>query len=528
MESLSGEPWDAVICGTGLQQSLLALSKKRVLHLDPNDYYGQHEAAFTLQEAESWVKANEGQTVSEVAEVERTASGVKEPLETSADAAMKAGEADAMAPNGIFRNAAIWRHPEAEASGLSYPRAYSLALAPQIVHTRSKLLSQLVSSRAYRQVEFLAVGSFHVYEPANGDLDTRLSRIPSSREDVFSSRSISAKSKRSLMKFLKFVVDFDSDEQADMWKTQADGALVDFLISQFKLDVDLRKYILALTLTLDDKVNVRDGLTTINRHLTSMGLFGPGFCAVYPKWGGMSEVAQVGCRAGAVGGGTYMLNTSMKLSTTSPADKISLDLSNGATVQTSTLISSQGAPSGTGRISRLVAVVNSPLESLFEVVVEGAPTPAVSVIAFPSGTILPAGSKLGTPIYAMVHSSETGECPKGQCVIYLTTLASLGSKQRLEQAVESLSNIADIQETPSCLYQLYYEQTISERNSTTDTIGSSRRFSFPSPSLSLAFDDADLDAVKEAWQIVMREDTSAEEYLVFEDREGADADHDMY
>ncbi|KAI1137447.1 GDP dissociation inhibitor [Hypoxylon sp. FL0543] len=402
MESLGEEPWDVVICGTGLQQSLLALalsrSKKRILHIDPNDYYGQHEAAFSLQEADSWAA---------------THAATPEVQDVSTTGGAKTG---ASGRDTIFKNASVWKHPEAADHGLSFPRAYSLALAPQIIHTRSKLLEQLVSSRAYRQVEFLAVGSFFVYDTTASDDSSKLARIPSSREDVFSTRSIPAKSKRALMKFLKFVMDYDSEEQKPTWEGQEDKLLSEFLASAFRLDADLQKYILALTLTLDGRVTVADGLATIHRHLTSMGLFGPGFCAVYPKWGGSSEIAQVACRAGAVGGGIYMLDTKAQTKDETMDNEIILDLSNDLSVRTTKLVTSRSeAAPGSQTITRLVAVVNSPLKALFEVVVEGAPTPAVAVVAFPSDTAAEdSGSASRTPIYASVNSSDTGECPAGQ------------------------------------------------------------------------------------------------------------------
>lgn len=44
---------------------------------------------------------------------------------------------------------------------------------------------------------------------------------------------------------------------------------------------------------------------------------------------------------------------------------------------------------------------------------------------------------------------------------------------------------------------------------------------FPPPSLDHAFDDALLDMVKEAWKIVLGEEAIDEEFMKFEDREGA-------
>lgn len=333
---------------------------------------------------------------------------------------------------GLFRRAAVWRHPEAEARGLGPARSYALALAPQIVHTKAQLLSQLVSSRAYRQVEFLAVGGFFVYEAAAAAEEKGgvLSRVPSSREDIFSSTAIAAKAKRALMKFLKFVLDHDSsDEQRAAWLPHADAPLATYLTAQFKLDNGLRDRVLALTLSLDGRITVRGGLAILHRHLTSTGLFGPGFCAVYPKWGGLSEVAQVGCRAGAVGGGIYMLATRMTAGAPDDQGRVPLALSNDLDVVASSLVGARDAPSeDKGAVSRLVAVVRSPLGALFQAVVEGAPNPAVAVVAFPASAIPSPDEEeeesSTAPIYAMVHSSDTGECPVGQCKWQLSSIMS--------------------------------------------------------------------------------------------------------
>ncbi|KAI5921149.1 rab proteins geranylgeranyltransferase component A [Camillea tinctor] len=432
----------------------------------------------------------------------------------------------------IFRRASIWQHPDAAARGLAFPRAYTLALAPQIIHTRSKLLTQLVSSRAYRQVEFLSVGSYFVYNATGVDSDSKLARIPSSREDVFSTQSIPLRSKRSLMKFLKFVVDYEYEEHKPIWEEQAGIPLADFLSTEFKLDEDLQKYILALTLTLDGKVTVKDGLAIIHRHLTSMNLFGPGFCAVYPKWGGSSEIAQVACRAGAVGGGIYMLDTRMEIDEGSKGGEISITLSDGVKIRTRSLISSQKDPVGNGEcITRLVAVANSPLKPLFEVTLEGAPTPAVAVVAFPSNSFPGiSDSESDTPVYAFVHSSDTGECPVGQSVVYLTTLTTPQAEQRLSAALNTLLNtVPSVDKTPTCLYKLQYEQTVTPREALTSARGGAPVFELPSPNLSLSFNDDPLDIVKAAWKLIMKNDASFEEaeagYMIFQDREGM-GDHD--
>jgi len=290
-----------------------------------------------------------------------------------------------------------------------------LALTPQLIHARSKLLSQLVSSRAYKQVEFLAVGSFFTFKPSmDPEQKPTLSRVPSTREDIAFETSLSLKAKRGLMKFLKFALEYEGESQRELWEAHGDSLLNLFLQEQFKMDAELQKYIVALTLSLDGQISTKDGLAIIYRHLTSMGFFGPGFAAVYPKWGGISEIAQVACRAGAVGGAIYMLGTGINTSETS-GNEIKLQLTSGDTVKTRLLVQDDNKTEGGSSISRLVVVVSSPLNGLFEPIVEGAPPPAVSVIAFPAGSLLTTTDKsYDFPVYVVAHSSDSGECPAGQ------------------------------------------------------------------------------------------------------------------
>lgn len=451
------------------------------MHIDPNDYYGGAEAAFSLQEAESWV----------------------DRLATEDE--------------GLFRSAFITKP---DVTGLSFPRAYSLALAPQLIHARSELLSQLVSSRAYRQVEFLAVGSFYIFKsPLGPDQQPRLVRIPSTREDVFSATAISAKAKRGLMKFLKFVLDYDSSEQRDVWKPFADKPLVDFLQEHFKMDAELKTYIIALTLSLDGRISTEDGLAIIHRHLTSMGHFGPGFAALYPKWGGISEIAQVACRAGAVGGGVYMLGAGIKSMATA-ADEVELELTTGDKIKTKLLVRGDESVGDGPGISRLVAVVGSPLKSLFESTIEGAPTPCVAVIALPAGSLITSGEANTSPVYVFAHSSGTGECPNGQSVLYLTTMATPNTKEVLSSALDSFLCAVERDQVPQCLYQLYYEQAASAKQSRLDEL----TLDLPGPSLSLSMDDSLLKHVREAWKKVVGDAVDDAEYMVFTDREPVDDD----
>ncbi|KUI56135.1 Rab proteins geranylgeranyltransferase component A [Cytospora mali] len=334
------------------------------------------------------------------------------------------------------------------------------------------------------------------------------------------------------MKFLKLVLSYQEETSLPQWQEYADKSLAEFLAEKMGLDADLRTYITTLTLSLDGQINTKDGLATIHRHLTSMGMFGPGFAAVYPKWGGGSEIAQVACRAGAVGGGIYMLGTGIKeVKGDGSGEEVEVELSDGMVIKTKSLVwGSKEVPAGPAtRVSRLIAITGSPLSWLFETTIEGAPTPAVAVVALPTGSVkTDDGIESKYPIHVIAHSSETGECPSGQSILYLSTIASPESKALLESSVTSLLAAIDTEAAPKprVLYQLYYEQ---QCNSDAALASDQRILRFPPPPVALTFDDAVLEPVYEAWKSVLGGESTEEtlaDYMVFADREGVYDDDD--
>lgn len=353
------------------------------------------------------------------------------------------------------------RKTEAEGKNsakLGFSRAYSISLSPQLIYTRSNLLPALVASKVYRQLEFLAVGSWWIYERGKAYGEARkenvgkpegnlsmgsLKRIPGGREDVFGDKSIDLRSARSLMKFLKLAADMEAHSSTlEAWGSRP---FPDFLEAHFGIPLQLQAPLLALTMSPHPpaKTLTSFALPRIHRHLTSVGLFGPGFGSVIPKWGGLAEIAQVACRAGAVGGGVYVLNKGFE--TNKDADRQALGregnlldeatqvstvrLEEGEEIKThwivgsdwdlpsklEAVISREAVPD---YISRSITIVSSPLSQLFPLPAEGAPPPAGAVVVFPTGTLqlqYESDKPETPPVYLMIHSSDTGECPAGQC-----------------------------------------------------------------------------------------------------------------
>ncbi|KAK4947214.1 Rab proteins geranylgeranyltransferase component A [Elasticomyces elasticus] len=488
MDSLDNTDWDVVISGTGLPQSLLALSLsrsgKKVLHVDRNDYYGGDEAALSLSEAEEWAKKH-------------------------------AGEASA-----TYTNATLTQPDVQEGVGrLGFSRAYSLALAPHLLYARSTLLPAIVSSRTHSQLDFQAVGSW--FTVTIEGTSTRLARVPSGREDVFRDDGLDLRAKRSLMKFLRFVASYDGEDEQQRMQEIKDLPLAIALKDHFGMNsVTAVTPLLALALPTVVEANTTAGFAVprIARHLRSIGMFGPGFSAVLPKWGGLAEISQVACRACAVGGGVYVLGKGIE-SQTAGDGTVNLELTGGEKVTTKWLAGTAGdlplTLASETQVSREhmakgIYIVSSPLSSLFPPTSEGGVTPAGAVVWVDN----PGPSIPGVRI--LVHSSESGECPAGQCVLYASVS---GDFEVVDNAVNSLLESVSDQPRPSILWQMHYKHHV-QADKGTDPDSDKSTLVLPSLSTDIVLEDEVLENVRVMWQKITGE--SAEQFMKFEAREGAE------
>ncbi|EME89284.1 uncharacterized protein MYCFIDRAFT_48904 [Pseudocercospora fijiensis CIRAD86] len=499
MDTLEDSSWDVVISGTGLPQSLLALalsrSGKKILHIDRNEYYGGDEAALSLQEALEW---------SEKYKASPTGAGP------------------------VFGSAIVRKLLAKDK--LKASRAYSLALAPQLLYCRSELLSAVVASQTHTQLDFQAVASwFIVNVPPDGSASqARLTRVPGGREDIFQDASLDLKAKRALMKFLRFVADYE--QQLDIWDTERSSPFTDFLEQKFGLPPAYHPPILALALSPhpSESTTVQFTLPRISRHLRSIGVFGPGFPAVLPKWGGLAEVGQVACRAGAVGGGVYVLGKGLKeVQTTDSGSR--LELTGGEKITAQWLVGTSPELCGAANpaqhdstttpvMSRSISIVSSPLPSLFPPTSEGGVSPVGAVI------LIPSANSDEPPVHIFAHSGDSGECPADQCVLYgyVAQSSDIGIP-RLRQAVDAvLDSIGDLQDL-QVVWSMHWEQRYPPNTQTNDEDHIIALKSLPAD---LAFDDDILADVKSAWQRIM-EPEDPESFMKFDARDGTTDEDDQ-
>ena len=454
------------------------------------------------------------------------------------------------------------------------------------------MLQHLVSSRVYRQLEFLAVGSWWVYthdnvgETSEGDImSKKLLKVPNGREDVFQNHQLDFKAKRALMKFLRFITEYE--EQTEVWNDHRRQPFSEFLSEQFKIPATLQGPLQALALSPSSSSHTTTeyALPRIARHLRSIGVFGAGFGAVIPKWGGLAEISQVSCRACAVGGGAYVLGkglTSNAEAAATPEGDVKLYLKDGEAVSAKWVVGGSSSTAYENSYCRSTTIVASPLVPLFPPIAEEAPAPASAVVVFPSGSLsLDDADEELPPVHIFVHSSDTGECPSGQSkfttplaliavmmiiftntylhclkrlkiissdnliqwlhylpvsthnykaqmangasgILYASTsLSSEKGFELLKRAVDALLVAVEISPKPDVLWRVQYQQHASS-GSETLPVGNEHVLSFPPPSMDLAFGDTILDDVKEIWQRIAGDEGG--EFLVFQDRETYDDD----
>lgn len=302
------------------------------------------------------------------------------------------------------------------------------------MYSRSSLLPTLISSKVYRQLEFQAVGSWWIQKQPSGTgardqadgASASLYRVPGTREDVFADDRITVKSKRTLMRFLRHISKDQRSDQEPLEEEDLSMSLPSYLASKFQVPSELHNPLHSLSLSQEapKQTPASYAVPRIKRHLASIGVLGPGFGSLLAKWGGGSEIAQVGCRALAVGGGTYVLNTGIDsiVDSSDPGSdgRTRVQLSNGETVRTKFVIGSpwdlppqaKGLQPRCDKATRSISVISSSLEALFATTAEGAPVPAGAVVVFPGDSLGQEGDS--PPVYLLAHSSDTGEVPTGQ------------------------------------------------------------------------------------------------------------------
>ncbi|KAG0671802.1 Rab proteins geranylgeranyltransferase component A [Maudiozyma exigua] len=393
------EKVDVLIAGTGLVESVLAAALawqgSNVLHVDSNDYYGDSAATLTVDQIKNWVNRI------------HNSKNESEP----------------------YKNAKLYISSSNIGPDCKYAsRDFGIDLSPKILFAKSDLLSILVKSRVHQYLEFQSLSTFHTYE------NDSFEKLTNTKQDIFTDQNLTLMTKRNLMKFLKFVLNWE--KMPEIWQPYADKSITDFLFNKFKLEkpqVFELVFSIGLCSNMDTKVPL--ALNRIRRYLVSYDVYGP-FPVLYSKYGGAGEVSQGFCRSAAVAGATYKLNE--KLYSYNPTTQVAT-FTDGSkvTVTEKIIMSPTQAPEGNKHVpeqkyevNRMVCLVEKDCKEWFS------EDESAAVVVFPPGS-LKSGNKHVVQTLIMGSGSEC--CPQGTSIWYLSTTESgVRAEMDLDAALEAL------------------------------------------------------------------------------------------
>ncbi|KAH7888122.1 GDP dissociation inhibitor-domain-containing protein [Phlebopus sp. FC_14] len=258
--------FDVIVLGTGLIESItaaaLAKAGLKVVHIDPNSYYGGDEATLTLDELSQWADAQSS------------------PLE------------------GGFRG--VQYHVESRSSHIPpNPKQYSISLSPSVIPSVGPFISSLISSGVARYGSYKLLGPVLLYHGG------QFKNVPQNKETVFQDRNITLIEKRRLMRFLMFASgDFETSPEI---QGKESVPFNEFLRQTFSLSEDTARVVtFALAYCSSVEEPTFSALNRVRSCLRSTGRYGSSpFLVGY--YGGTGEVIQGFCRASAVNGGVYIL-----------------------------------------------------------------------------------------------------------------------------------------------------------------------------------------------------------------------------
>lgn len=400
---------DILILGTGLAESILAAALAwqgvAVLHVDRNSHYGDLSSTLTIDQLKKWcVEVNQGRV-----------------------------------PH--FHDAQIYI-PGGKTSNKFTSKDYGIDLCPKVMFAQLDLLALLVQSRVYKYLEFQSLLNFHIFE--NDNFESKLSNT--TKEDIFTDQLLSLTTKRSLMKFLKFVLQDNNDPaKVQLLLDNSKTPIDDFLAHNFNLRLPQADELI-YSIGLCNKVATRtpEAIARMKRFLVSFDVYG-NFPVMVLKYGGPGEISQGFCRSAAVAGATYKLDT--KLVDFDPVTKVA-KFNDGSSVKVNEklVVSPTQVPKFLSTsyaeleeklqqftVTRLIAVVRKDCKEWIS------EKECSAVVVFPPNSL---PTKNNHTVQVIIQNGGLGVCPEGESIWFLHSCEPHAAKARedLESAFSKMEN----------------------------------------------------------------------------------------
>lgn len=291
---------DYLVVGTSLAESIvaaaLAKAGKKVVHVDEEPFYGGDYAAFAgVNELIDYFQRDN--------DVHYSIRGDDQPDKVTSERVKNLIESIKDYQVDIIGKILPFGSDEAIYTAyklIQDARQYSLDIQPRLVLSRGEMVELLISSGVGRHLDFKLLEYTFVASSAG------LFRVPSSKEDVFTSRELTLIDKRKLMRFLTFAAGQSPEGILEQDQVDPESNFASVLRDRFKLSslhVDAILYAIA---NVNSETSAGIGLSKTRDYLGSIGRYGNAAYLV-SLYGGGSEIAQSYCRVCAVHGGIYIL-----------------------------------------------------------------------------------------------------------------------------------------------------------------------------------------------------------------------------
>lgn len=377
------ESYDVIVLGTGVKEcilsGLLSVDKRKVLHMDKNDYYGAETSSLDLERL--YKLANE--------------TGKPDP-------------------------------------SLGRGRSYHIDQCPKFIMANGNMVKMLLSTQVTKYIQFKCVEGSFVYKGG------QIHEVPVTVKQFAATSLMGMFQKRRFKNFLEWVYKLDENDRSTWGKLDLKKVTMDEVYDHWKCDENtqiLTGHAIALYTNDEYKKNPYKTLPCLKRiklYADSLRRFqlSP---YIYPCYG-LSTLPEGFSRLAALHGGTYMLN--------SPVKKIHYNDKGQATaVETETgiaklnpggkiigdpgyfmdtLKSSTPKVKRVGRVARWLCILDHP--------VPNTSNKNSCQIIMPAGEL---GRKFD--VYVSVMSSDLNVAPKGKYVAMISTRV-VTDKPRVELA----------------------------------------------------------------------------------------------
>ncbi|PVU90768.1 hypothetical protein BB559_004454 [Furculomyces boomerangus] len=319
------EAFDTIIFGTGITEALissaLSKAKHKVLHLSDKKNYGESKVSFEFVDFIEELIENESEEYENVEitfnpfkisdkesknlDIKLDSLDVKnETLDTTKCSQKTKQLLDKIINSSInvinFDGVDSIENLEklTKCSKMYYIENY-----PVLVKSRSSFVNLLISTNLGQFLEFKGLDGNYI------QWDNTCSKVPDSKQAVFSDPFLTLKERLALSKFIKYI----ENTKLNGFENSLDQEYLNIHnLLEKKFNINGRSlaalaYSICGSSSKKSDVLPSDGCKSILNYVESIGRFGD-MAYLYPLYGGSSEFSQVFCRSSAVAGGTFIMD----------------------------------------------------------------------------------------------------------------------------------------------------------------------------------------------------------------------------